>query len=98
MDIDPLELARQLTIMESELFFKVKPRECIARLKKLVPVGPNNIKNIVTTTNKVCDINGGLDIGSLLVDGGLGCERYTKQGRSKAESGCYQALHQRRGG
>jgi son of sevenless len=53
LDIDPLELARQLTIMESELFFKIKQSECIARLKDSAPAGPDNIKSVITVTNKV---------------------------------------------
>jgi son of sevenless len=53
LDIDPLELARQLTIMESELFFKIKQSECIARSKESTPSGPDNIKSVITVTNKV---------------------------------------------
>ena len=52
LDIEPLELARQLTIMESELFFKIKQSECIARSKESTPSGPDNIKSVITVTNK----------------------------------------------
>ncbi|KAG8784158.1 hypothetical protein FRC15_003915 [Serendipita sp. 397] len=54
LDIDPLELARQLTIMESELFFKIKQSECIARSKESIPSGPDNIKSVITLANKAC--------------------------------------------
>lgn len=53
LDIDALELARQLTILESELFFKIKQSECIARSKGSTPAGPDNIKSVITITNKV---------------------------------------------
>ena len=53
LDIDPLELARQLTILESELFFKIKQSECIARAKDSTPAGPDNIKNVITLANQV---------------------------------------------
>lgn len=53
LDIDPLELARQLTILESELFFKIKQSECIARAKDSTPAGPDNIKNVITLANQM---------------------------------------------
>jgi son of sevenless-like protein len=31
MDIDPLELARQLTIMDGRLFAKITPQECLGK-------------------------------------------------------------------
>ncbi|EDR13329.1 uncharacterized protein LACBIDRAFT_230493, partial [Laccaria bicolor S238N-H82] len=34
LDIDPLELARQLTIMESLLYQKIKPMECLQRSRE----------------------------------------------------------------
>ncbi|PVF94083.1 hypothetical protein CPB86DRAFT_65440 [Serendipita vermifera] len=55
LDIDPLELARQLTIMESELFFKIKQSECIARSKESTPSGPDNIKTVITLANRMAD-------------------------------------------
>ncbi|CAG8773955.1 2283_t:CDS:2, partial [Acaulospora colombiana] len=55
LDIDALELARQLTIMESELFFKIKQSECIARSKESTPSGPDNIKTVITLANRMAD-------------------------------------------
>ena len=31
MDIDPLELARQLTLMDGERFAKITPQECLGK-------------------------------------------------------------------
>lgn len=34
LDIDPLEMARQLTVRESQLYQKIRPLECIQRSKQ----------------------------------------------------------------
>jgi len=53
LEIDALELARQLTILESELFFKIKQSDCIARSKESMPTGPDTIKSVINLANKV---------------------------------------------
>ncbi|KAH8100994.1 ras guanine nucleotide exchange factor domain-containing protein [Cristinia sonorae] len=40
MDIDPLELARQLTLMESSMYKKIRPSECLQRVRE-----PNSDKS-----------------------------------------------------
>lgn len=51
LDLDPLELARQLTLKESELFCKIRAVECLARAKEQ---GDNdNIRTIISMSNKV---------------------------------------------
>lgn len=51
MDMDPLEIARQLTLMESELFTKIKGTECLARAKD-GQTDNDNIKAIILMSNK----------------------------------------------
>jgi son of sevenless-like protein len=53
LDIDPLELARQLTIKESEFFVKLNPREWIVRSNDLSNRALNHVKSIHKTANKV---------------------------------------------
>ncbi|KIM23625.1 hypothetical protein M408DRAFT_252373 [Serendipita vermifera MAFF 305830] len=55
LDVDPLEMARQLTIMESELFVKVQQNECITRSKESVSSDPDSIKSILTVASKLAD-------------------------------------------
>ncbi|KAF9166172.1 hypothetical protein BGX20_000306, partial [Mortierella sp. AD010] len=55
MDLDPLELARQLTIMEASYYNKIKPIECLA--KAWISEDPElaakavNIKKMIETSN-----------------------------------------------
>lgn len=54
LDIDPVELARQLTIMESKLFAKIRPMECLRRGRDMKPSDTDdNISSIIDTSNKV---------------------------------------------
>lgn len=54
VDIDPLELARQLTIMENKLFSKIRPMECLNRGRDVKPSdSDDNISAIIDTSNKV---------------------------------------------
>lgn len=54
LDIEPLELARQLTIMESKLFAKIRPMECLNRGRDGKPGdSDDNISAIIDTSNKV---------------------------------------------
>ena len=54
LDIDPLELARQLTMMEFNLYKKIKAIECLQRSREQ-KAGENkdNITDVIQMTNKV---------------------------------------------
>ncbi len=54
LDIDPLELARQLTIFESSLYQKIMPIECLTRSREQKQENPDNISNSIQTSNRVC--------------------------------------------
>ena len=53
LDIDPLELARQLTIMESNLYQKIKPMECLQRAREQRTENIDNITTVIQTSNRV---------------------------------------------
>lgn len=54
LDIEPLQLAKQLTLIESELYLKITPAECLAHGKDSAEAGRvDNIKTIISTANKV---------------------------------------------
>ncbi|KAK2740125.1 hypothetical protein FQN57_006240 [Myotisia sp. PD_48] len=58
LDIDPTEFARQLTIIESRLYAKIKPTECLNKTwqKKLVPDEPDpasNVKALILHSNQL---------------------------------------------
>ncbi|OJD12860.1 hypothetical protein AJ78_06610 [Emergomyces pasteurianus Ep9510] len=58
LDIDPLEFARQLTIIESRLYAKIKPTECLNKTwqKKLAPDEPDpaaNVKALILHSNQL---------------------------------------------
>ncbi|CAE6434570.1 unnamed protein product, partial [Rhizoctonia solani] len=52
LDIDPLELARQLTLLESKQYNSIKTIECLARARDEL-VENDSIQSIITTTNKI---------------------------------------------
>ncbi len=52
LDVDALEMARQLTIMESKLFLKIRPMECLQRAKE-GSGEDDSIRTIINTSNKV---------------------------------------------
>ena len=54
LDIDPTELARQLTVMEANLYKKIRPIECLQRSRETKP-GKNqdNITAIIQLSNRV---------------------------------------------
>lgn len=54
LDIDPLELARQMTIMESKLFCTIRASECLQRSQDSSSNRSDNIRGIILTSNKVC--------------------------------------------
>lgn len=52
-DIEPLELARQLTIMESNLYQKIRPLECLQRAREQKTETMDNIAIVIQTSNRV---------------------------------------------
>lgn len=54
LDIEPLELARQLTIMESQLYQRIRPMECLQRAREQRTENIDNITVVIQTSNKVC--------------------------------------------
>ena len=55
LDIDPLELARQLTLMEAALYQKIRPTECIQHSRE--PGSEklrDNVSSIIQLGNRVC--------------------------------------------
>lgn len=53
LDIDPIELSRQLTIMESGLYQKIKPMECLQRSREQKTENVDNIAIVIQTSNRV---------------------------------------------
>ncbi|KAG5301279.1 cell division control protein [Histoplasma ohiense] len=58
LDIDPMEFARQLTIIESRLYARIKPTECLNKTwqKKLAPDEPDpaaNVKALILHSNQL---------------------------------------------
>ena len=55
LEIDPLEMARQLTIMEADLYKKIRPIECLTRSRESARAGKanDNITNIIRLSNRV---------------------------------------------
>ncbi|KAH9854744.1 ras GEF [Lenzites betulinus] len=55
-DIDPLELARQLTLMEAALYKKIRPMECLQRSREAKPgKTPDNITTIIQLSNRIAN-------------------------------------------
>ncbi|KAI0754910.1 ras GEF [Daedaleopsis nitida] len=56
LDIDPLELARQLTLMEAALYKKIRPMECLQRSREAKPgKTPDNITTIIQLSNRIAN-------------------------------------------
>lgn len=55
LEIDPLELARQLTIMESDLFMRIRTMECFQRSREQKTAHGDNIATVIQTSNKIAD-------------------------------------------
>lgn len=53
LDIHPLELARQLTIMESQLYQSITPTECLQRARESKSEYKDNINNVTQNFNRV---------------------------------------------
>jgi son of sevenless len=52
-DFDSLEVARQLTMIEYQLYMKIRPSECLMRSREQRSDNNDNIAAIIVTTNKV---------------------------------------------
>ncbi|KAM5535086.1 hypothetical protein V8D89_011314 [Ganoderma adspersum] len=56
LDIDPLELARQLTLMEAALYKKIRPMECLQRSREAKPgKTADNITTIIQLSNRIAN-------------------------------------------
>ncbi|KAL7279895.1 hypothetical protein ACG7TL_006304 [Trametes sanguinea] len=56
LEIDPLELARQLTLMEAALYKKIRPLECLQRSREAKPgKTPDNITTIIQLSNRIAN-------------------------------------------
>lgn len=55
LDVDPTELARQLTIMDATLYSRIRVTECLMRAKeqKSKNSDRDNISSIIERTNQV---------------------------------------------
>ncbi|KAF7365420.1 hypothetical protein MVEN_00414800 [Mycena venus] len=53
LDIDPLELARQLTIMESRLYQRIRPLDCLQRVWEQKTNNIDNIAVFLQTNDKI---------------------------------------------
>lgn len=55
LDIDPLEMARQLTILESKLYNRIKPVECLGKSwsKPDSDIFAKGIKDTINTSNRI---------------------------------------------
>lgn len=54
LDIDPTELARQLTLMEATLYKRIRPMECLQRSRESKPGKVvDNITSIIQLSNRV---------------------------------------------
>ncbi|KAG6917091.1 hypothetical protein DXG01_003980 [Tephrocybe rancida] len=54
-DIDPLELARQLTIVEGNLYQKIKPTEALQRAREQRTESLDNITSVIQMSNRMAD-------------------------------------------
>ncbi|KAG6336113.1 hypothetical protein ID866_2979 [Astraeus odoratus] len=54
-DVDSLELARQLTIMEGHLYQKIRPMECLQRAREQKTDHNDNIAQVIQTSNKIAN-------------------------------------------
>ncbi|CDO76099.1 hypothetical protein BN946_scf184649.g25 [Trametes cinnabarina] len=56
LEIDPLELARQLTLMEAALYKKIRPMECLQRSREAKPgKTADNITTIIQLSNRIAN-------------------------------------------
>ncbi|KAF8133461.1 ras guanine nucleotide exchange factor domain-containing protein, partial [Boletus edulis] len=55
LDVDPLELARQLTILESQLYQKIRPMECLSRSREQKTDYNDNIARVIQTSNRIAN-------------------------------------------
>jgi son of sevenless-like protein len=55
LDVDALELARQLTIMESHLYQRIRPMECLSRSREQKTDHNDNIARVIQTSNRIAN-------------------------------------------
>ncbi|EGO23624.1 hypothetical protein SERLADRAFT_469753 [Serpula lacrymans var. lacrymans S7.9] len=55
LDIDAVELARQLTTIESHLYQKIRPMECLQRSREQKTDHNDNIARVIQTSNRIAN-------------------------------------------
>ncbi|KAJ3558904.1 hypothetical protein NM688_g656 [Phlebia brevispora] len=55
LDVDPLELARQLTLMEASMYKKIRPIECLQRGREQKGKNTDNIASIIQLSNRIAN-------------------------------------------
>ncbi|KAI6005367.1 ras guanine nucleotide exchange factor domain-containing protein [Pisolithus marmoratus] len=55
LDVEPLELARQLTILESHLYQRIRPMECLQRAREQKTDHHDNIARVIQTSNRIAN-------------------------------------------
>jgi hypothetical protein len=78
-EVDALEMARQLTLFESQLFQRIKSTECLQRAREQRTENNDNITNVIQTSNRVSFLSCHL-ARSLMYLGG--------RGRADCDVGC----------
>lgn len=96
LDIDPIEIARQLTLMEFSMYKKIRPMECLLRSKESKPgKHKDSFSEIIQLSNRVRFIScSHIELSlSRVVDCQLGRGIRPRQGRLQATCSDRQALH-----
>lgn len=72
LDIDPLELARQLTLMEGSMYKRIRPIECLQRSREQKAKNTDNIASIIQLSNRVSPIEVVVNVSQSSLDRQLG--------------------------
>ena len=98
LDIDPLELARQLTIIESHHYRSITSMECLRRWREANPDYKDNITNVIQNFNRVglgtFNIFTYRPLEILVADRVLDSRLCIGEGGREKKSPGYKALHQ----
>lgn len=96
LDIDPIEIARQLTLMEFSMYKKIRPMECLLRSKESKPgKHKDSFSEIIQLSNRVHVVSSVLirPLLTCVIDCELGGRIRPGQGGFQATCSDRQALH-----